>query len=301
MSYIDIAIIVLVALFALIGLWKGVFKSVVAFFGWFISMLIAVFLTKVVSYALLDVKAIGNFVCGSEGFSLYNWILSFLPEKGAESGILSTIVAPIYTKIAGYAGLGALGAEASRQAAALMLAYGLFSVIVCIGLFIAIRVIMMLLTMFVKSFAKDGKPSAISRLLGFVVGAARGLAYSALILMIMGYALAIPQLSGVGAQIDKSVMAKPIYTTVQNMTNKLFTGKDDETLNKLVAISGVDLDGEEEELPEDPSGGDEVGGGEEQLPPDQGGEELPDQGGEAGGKGGAEQQPPEEQGGGDDE
>ncbi len=287
MSYIDIGIIVLVALFALIGLWKGVFKSVVAFFGWFISMLIAVFLTRVVSYALLDVKAIGNFVCGSEGFSLYKWILGFLPEKGTESGILATIVSPIYTKIAGYAGLGALSAETSRQAVALMLAYGIYSVIVCVGLFIAIRILMMLFTLFVKSLAKDGKPNAISRLFGFIVGAVRGFAYSALILMIMGYALAIPQLEKtVGTQMDNSVIAKPVYTTVQKMTNKLFTSKDEETIDKLIKISGVDLS-VEEELPGDQGGEEDQqpgSGGEEQLPDgggeEQGGEQLPDTGGE---------------------
>ena len=275
MSYIDIGIIVLVALFALIGLWKGVFKTVVAFFGWFISMLIAVLLTKVVSYALLDVKAIGNFVCGSSGFSLYNWILSFLPEKGAESGIIATIVSPIYAKVAGYAGLGALGAETSRQAVALMLAYGIYSVIVCVGLFVAIRILMMLFTMFVRSLAKDGKPNVVSRLFGFVVGAVRGFAYSALILMIFGYALAIPQLeNNLGAQMENSVIAKPVYTVVQKMTNKMFTSKDEETIDKLIKISGLDL-GVEEELPdggeEQLPGGGEQGGGEEQLP--DGGEE----------------------------
>ncbi len=281
MSYIDIAIIVLVALFALIGLWKGVFKSIVAFFGWFLSMLIAVFLTKVVSYALLDIKAIGNFVCGTDGFSLYKWILGFLPEKGAESGILATIVSPIYSKLAGYAGLGAMSAETSRQAVALMLAYGLFSVIVCVGLFVAIRIVMMLFTMFVRSLAKDGKPSGISRLLGFLVGAVRGFAYSALILMVLGYALAIPQLSGVGKQIDNSVIAKPVSSVMRKMTDKLFTGKDDETINKLVSIAGIDLSGEEEL----PGGGDQTPDGGDETPdtpdvPDGGGDQGDDQGGD---------------------
>lgn len=262
MSYIDIAIIVLVALFGLIGLKQGFFKSVVAFFGWFLSMVIAVLLTKVVAYALLDIKAIGNFVCGGEGFSLYNWIVGFLPEKGTESGFLATLLAPIYSKVAGYSGLGALGDVASRQAAALMVAYGIFTVIVCLGLFIVIRIVMMLFTMFVKSFSKDDRPGGVSRLLGFLIGAVRGFAYSALILMVMGYALAIPQLGGVGDQLEKSVIGKPVQTLMQKMTDKLFTGKDEETINKLSSIAGIDFSQVDEELDGESDNEENVGGGE---------------------------------------
>ena len=58
MSYIDIAIIVIVALGALIGLWRGFFKTLISFFGWFVSFLIAMFITQPIAGALLDVKGI---------------------------------------------------------------------------------------------------------------------------------------------------------------------------------------------------------------------------------------------------
>ena len=289
MSYIDIAIIVLMALLALVGLWKGVFKSVVSFCGGLIAMLLAVLLTKVVSYALLDINSVANFVCGSSGFSLYGKILDFLPAKGSESGILKILVDPIYTKIAGYAGFESASAATSRQAVALMLAYGIFSVIVCMGLFIVFRVLMILFTMFVKSLSKGGKPGGVSRLFGFIVGAIRGFAYSMIILMILSYLIAIPQLSMISNQIDNSVIAKPVMQTVRNTTDKLFTGKDSATIEKLVAISGLDLNGEDipdeggEDIPDD--GGEELPpeNGDEELPPENGDEELsPDNGGGGG-------------------
>ena len=257
MSYIDIAIIVLIALLALVGLWKGVFKTLVGFCGGLIAMVLAVLLTKVVAYALLDVDSIAKFVCGT----LYGKILSFLPAKGSESGILSMIVTPIYAKIASYAGFESLPAETSRQAGALMLSYGIFSVIVCIGLFIVFRILMILFTMFLNSLSKGGKPGGVSRLFGFLVGAIRGFAYSVIALMILGYLVAIPQLAGVGAQIENSVIAKPVTQTVRSMTERLFTGKDSATIEKLASITGVDLTGEnvpdngDEELPPEDNGG----------------------------------------------
>lgn len=129
MSYIDIAIIGVVVLGALIGLWKGFFKTLISFFGGLVSFLVAFFLTKVIAEALLDVGAIRNFVVGSgSGWSLYSWIHGKLPPLDELSGILATILKPILS-VAESAG-GDITVNV-----ALLLANGIFNILVCIALF----------------------------------------------------------------------------------------------------------------------------------------------------------------------
>ena len=46
MSYLDIAFIALIVIFALIGVKRGFIKSVIGMFGWIVSLLIAFFCAK---------------------------------------------------------------------------------------------------------------------------------------------------------------------------------------------------------------------------------------------------------------
>ena len=73
MSWLDLAIIGIVVLGALLGLWRGFFKSVISLFGWLVSFIIAFFITKPIVGALLDAEKVKNFVVGDgSGWSLYS-------------------------------------------------------------------------------------------------------------------------------------------------------------------------------------------------------------------------------------
>jgi uncharacterized membrane protein required for colicin V production len=60
---------------------------------------------------------------------------------------------------------------------ALYLAFMTFSTVVGIGIFLVARMLLMIVTMIIKSFIPKRK-SAVNRLFGFVVGAARGAVWS---------------------------------------------------------------------------------------------------------------------------
>ncbi|MDR2202316.1 MAG: CvpA family protein [Clostridiales bacterium] len=291
MAIIDIAVIGMVALFAIFGLASGVFKSVIKFFGGLIALVAAVLLTKTVAYALLDVKAVQGFVVGGGGgFSLYKWLLEVLPAAGSESGILAAVLKPVYAKIAELFGSGTFLYATEAQAFALIIAYGIFSIMVCVGLYIAIRLIMTVIIIFLKHFAKE-KPGGVSRLLGFFVGAVRGAVLSAFLLVVMSFTLSFPLMAPVAGQIDGSVLAKPITEYSRKLVDMgVATAGDDETMKKLIGLAGLDVPAEappEPELPDTPETPDDNqaddGGGQTE-----GGDQTPEGGGEPSGGGGGE-------------
>ena len=176
--YIDIAIIVIVALGALIGLWKGFFKTLISFFGWFMSFLIAMLITKPIAEALLDVGKIRSLVLGTDGWSFYSWILAKLPADLDVGGFLGVLLKPIL-KIAG----------ASATNVALLLANGMFNVIVCIALFLLIRLFLLLFTMFANAMTRGKFLGALNRLLGFLLGAVKGTALVALVMVVFTFVM----------------------------------------------------------------------------------------------------------------
>ena len=238
MSYIDIAIIAVVVLGALLGLWKGFFKTLISFFGWLVSFLLAFFLTRVIADALLDVGAIRQFVVGTDGWSLYSWIYGKLPDLSSVSGVLAVLLKPILA-------IAEAGGGDAAENVALLLANGIFCIIVCIGLFIAIRLLLLLFTMFANAMTKNRFVGALNRLLGLVLGAVKGLSFIVIIMIIMSFAMGLSFMAPVRAQLDKSVLGAPIYNQVYKLTDKFLSG-DNDTLVKLRDYMGKG-DKEEEE------------------------------------------------------
>ena len=234
MSYIDIAIIVIVALGALIGLWRGFFKTLISFFGWFVSFLIAMFITKPIAGALLDVKGIQGFVLGTEGWSLFSWIHGKLPDLTQPGGILGIVLSPLI-KVA-----TAAGGDLTTNVA-LLLANGIFNILVCICLFIIIRLLLLLVTMFANAMTRNKFVGALNRLLGLVLGAVKGAGLVAILMIIMNFMMGLSIMAPVRNQIDNSVIAAPVYKQISRLTDKFLSGND-ETLKKLLNITGLDTD-----------------------------------------------------------
>lgn len=229
MSYIDIVIIALVGLCALIGLWRGFFKTLISFFGLLVSFIIAFFLTKPVVGALLDIDAVKGFVVGSSsgGWSLYGWIYGKFAGISTD-GVLGTLLAPLLKMAESQNVEPAVGVS-------LLLANGLFSIMVCVALFIVIRFILLLFTMFANAMTKGKFLGALNRLLGFVFGAVKGVWHVACLLLIMSFMLGLSFMAPVREQLDNSVLGAPIYDQVTKLADKFITG-DNETLVKLLDI-----------------------------------------------------------------
>ncbi len=244
MSYIDIAIIAIVVLCALIGLWKGFFKTVISFFGLLVSFMAAFFLTKPVVGALLDIDAVKNFVVGGgSGFSLFGWISGKLSDITSE-GVLGTLLSP-FIKLSESQGVDV------HTGVSLLLANGIFSIMVCIGLFIVIRFILLLFTMFANAMSKGKFVGALNRLLGLIFGAVKGAWHVCVLMFILSFLLGFSFMAPVRNQIDNSVIAAPVYEQVTKLSEKFITGGEDTLIKLLDLHDKANKPGEQpEEKPE---------------------------------------------------
>lgn len=271
MSMVDIVIIVIVALFALVGLAKGFFKTLISFFGWFISMLVAVLTARVVAEALLDIPAVAGFVTGNSGnWSLFGWLKGILPEglmslpagatesqilSAIDGGVVGAILKPFIGLLTGET--IAVSTATVGEGIALTLSGGLFMVLVGIGMFIACRIVMTLFVMFAKSLINpDGKPGVLNRFMGFLLGAVRGVLYCVVLLIVVGFLTPFGFMEPVTSEIDKGVIAKPIAEQVYSLSSKFMSN--DNYFNKLLELSGLKGNedaGGDEETPYEPSAG----------------------------------------------
>lgn len=233
MSYFDIAIIAIVALGALVGLWKGFFKTFISFFGWTASFLIAFFLTKHVANALLDIGKVRHFVLGTEGgWSLFQWISGKLPSLEESGGFVEILFSPlIETSVK--AGVDPL------LGVPLLLSNGMFSAVVCLALFLIIRMFMLIFTLFANAMTKGKFKGMLNRFLGFLFGAVKGTATVCFIMVFLTFVMGLSFMAPVREQLDKSVIAQPVYKQVVKLSDKYLAGNE-ATLNKLLHHLGLE-------------------------------------------------------------
>lgn len=231
MSYIDIAIIVLVSIGALLGLKRGFFKTIISFFGWLVSFVIAFFLTKFVAEKLLGIEAIKSIVLGESG-SIFSWVSGILPADIASgTGVWGVILKPILS-------IAQSGGANEAASVALLLTNGIYNVIVCIALFIAIRIVMLIFTKIANVLTSNRVIGALNRFLGFIVGAIKGAGFVCILLVITSFFTGFSFMSGVRAELDKSVIGKPLSTFVFNFTDRMIKA-DGDLLDRLLEAAGI--------------------------------------------------------------
>ncbi|WP_438847195.1 CvpA family protein [Anaerocaecibacter muris] len=174
MSWIDISIIALIVLLGLVGVFKGFKKSVLALGAFLIAFLLAFFLANVIAEALLGIEGVKTFVLGNgfgekSDFSLAKWIYGSLGDGNYSPFLLENFYKPI-AEIIDKANI--VGVDAA-QGTALYLAFIMFSAICGVGIFMIARLLLVIVTVIIKSYIGK-KKSPLSRLSGFVLGAARG-------------------------------------------------------------------------------------------------------------------------------
>lgn len=251
MSIADIVIISLVAFFAVIGVLKGVQKSALSTCAFLVAFLLAFFLSKVVAEALLGVDGIRKFVIGTEGWSLYTWIYGGIESVNAGSSefISKNFLQPIMEIIGKYPGY--TDVFTVNNGLALYLAFMTFSTVVGIGIFLVARMLLMIVTMIIKSFIPKRK-SAVNRLFGFVVGAARGAVWSLAFTLVFSVVAGFSFLGFIGdfqKEYETSVVAKHLNSIAYTVKNKFYL-PDEDMYMRLVEQSGlvvVEGDGEDED------------------------------------------------------
>ncbi|MDR0426704.1 MAG: CvpA family protein [Clostridiales bacterium] len=182
--YTDIAVIALVVVFALLGLWRGFGKTTISIIALCAALAVTVFLTGTVSNWLLNTGFVKNFVTNSDGFSLFGVLEGALPaelsgyEGGELGGVFGMILGPALTRFESLGGTAALGIT-YQQYFTMILSLNLLMMMAAVLLYFAGRLLAMILTAILKGIFinKDKRPGALSRLLGFVMGGVKGAAW----------------------------------------------------------------------------------------------------------------------------
>ena len=151
MSYVDIAVIALLVLFAGFGILTGVKKSALSLGAFLIAFLIAFFLAKPVAEGFLNIEGVRNFVLGTKGWSLYSWLSSFSSAFGNGSDFVNShFYQPVINIISEFPGYTESFTIAQGQA--IYYAFLIFSAIIGVGLYIVARILLCIATMIIKSF-----------------------------------------------------------------------------------------------------------------------------------------------------
>ena len=261
MAIVDVVILIIIGITALMGLLYGAGKSIIGLVSWVLSFAVAFFVAGMVADALFDIPMVADLVCNGD-ISLFNilknGILSFegIPPSLTESGgILEVIFTPLTEAAAGNVSVIA-GAVSQHDATLLLISYEMFSSIICVLLFIVVRLIVMILGFIVRSFQRkiSDQPKAASRLVGFAVSGVKGLFFVVMIFMFTCFMTALPFMGVVTEQIDKSSIGKPIFEAVSKgnefVNEVLFENKYEKALDKLLAHAGGLGEIESGEIPE---------------------------------------------------
>ncbi|MCH5351397.1 MAG: hypothetical protein J1F39_05480 [Clostridiales bacterium] len=237
MAISDIIVIALIALFGVIGVLIAVKRSLLSLGAFVVAFVIAFFLANVVAEALLSIDGVRSFVIGNSGWSLYTWIYGGLSgaleahypidmatyemvSGGTPTALGTSFFAPIIAIIKDYSYSAQFTAD---QGLALYMAFVMFSGIVGVGLFVVIRVILVVVETMIKAFIRDkddnGKIPGPARAFGLIAGMVKGFAVSISLLILvstLGGVLFLNLTSdnespkSIGSDIESSVITKHV-------------------------------------------------------------------------------------------
>lgn len=238
MNYVDIAIIAIIAFFALIGLWKGFGKTFIKLFCFALALLATWLVVDSVINWVLNVELIRNFIVG-DGWSLYGLYYNSFGEEilgAAEgtqlSGAMGLYINPMIERFTAMGGPTSYGLTYA-QFIAVNLSVNTLSIILCVLLYAVARIVAIIIAWILKKIIVRGEVRAWSRLVGFIFGAVRGATVVAVLLIIstvifpLSFAQPYTQTVGDGiigkfaAQYTYKAFDAAIYGTGTEKTEKL--------------------------------------------------------------------------------
>ncbi len=266
MNLFDLGFLILIVLFAIIGVLRGFFKTLASFCGWFVAFVLAIVLAKVVAGWICNWGFIkGLFFDSGEGFSFYNKIYGAMPEElknisrtqladavaGAQNptdAIIKTISDKSF--LLGFLASLFKGSLIEPLADPQVLSFSFdnlaqgFSILISgsilvifsgIFLFILLRIVTFVLQLVLKSIKL---PAIIDRPLGGLMGVARAVGYTVVLLMAFGFMLNFSFMQNVrvelyGDETHRPAVIKPLADWTMNITDKLM--KYDDTSKIFVA------------------------------------------------------------------
>ncbi len=249
MSWVDITILAVIALFAVFGVLRGVQKSALSLGAFLVAFVVAFFLSKVVAEALLNIEGIKAFVMGDGGWSLYTMLDKGIGSIEPSEFITKNFYEPVLERIGEFAGYNAEFTVADGTA--LYLAFVLYSGIVGVALFIIARLLLCIVTMIIKSYIPR-KKSAGNRACGTLVGLARGAVWALVITFMFGFVGGFSFMGGIAkveTEYENSVVGKYFNSAAYGLRNKLYL-PDANMFARIVDKSGLAVIEAEPEEPD---------------------------------------------------
>lgn len=241
MSYFDLAIFIFLALFILVGVIRGFFKTFTGFIFAFVNVLLSLFIAKYLAAALYPTGA-GNFfnelfgnafsgagdifnselVVDSSGMSIMTAagtipLADALAQTGLPSFLFST-VSNIISTIAPNGGVTLASAVTPTLTIIVLLA------ISAVVLLLVFGILFKLLHIWLNKLLKGHINRPVNMVLGGLFGAVKAFLIVMIVLMFVEWILAVPELSAVMDDIDKSFMTKPLIENnfIRDMFNSIF-------------------------------------------------------------------------------
>ena len=246
MNWVDIAIIAIIAFFALIGLWKSAGKTLLKLICFIGALAITYFgATYVLNWAF-GMEWVTNILLKPLQGLYYDWL------NGATefTGVIGSFVNPVLTAI----DPAAYGVTVTELAAGI-LAYNAVKIIVYILVYAVARCIVSIIGWIVKKVAFGGSPKAIGRLIGFVFGAVRGAALVIVLFIVSTAFYAIgPLKTAYTDNVDGSMLGSKVANFVNAQYDKFLYG--DSEINLIIQRLGL----VKEETPSGEETGGETGG-----------------------------------------
>lgn len=279
-SWVDIAIIAIIAFFALIGLWKSAGKTILKLICFIGALAITYFGATYVLNWVFGMEWVTNILLTPLKGLYYNWISGItLLEDGTFPGVIGSIVNPIIATV----DVASYGVTVTELAAGI-LAYNAVKIIVYILVYAVARCVVSIIGWIVKKVAFGGTPNALGRLVGFVFGAVRGAALVVVLLIVSTALYAIGPLKTLYADnVDNSMIGSKVAGFVNAQYDKFLYG--DSEVQLMLDRLGL-------EKTETPGGSENPGDGE-----GTGGSETPDGSEEGGGSTGGADTPTTPEGG----
>ncbi len=199
-SYIDLIIIALVVLGALVGLWKGVGKSLIGLVCFAVAVLVCFFVSDYCLKFLLGVEPIKQLALG-EQTSLRSLIGSMIDADA--TGVVKALYSPLIERYADIGGAAAWGVS-TEEFLSVAMSLHMFTVLITVILYFAARIVASIIGFALKIIFVHGVPKLGSRLGGMAIGAVKGALVSALLLFVVSFIFPFGFSQSVTDAMDKS-------------------------------------------------------------------------------------------------
>lgn len=245
---LDLVFFAILIVMTALGFLFGLFKTIVSFCGWFVSILIAYLLAKAVANAFLTVGMAEKIVNGKLFEAVYNLVPEGLKEikmsaisemisKGqsdqqifeyvkAEAGGLMSIAFTILKGAVTKDVYLNSGIDNAGQVLSLELTYQIYVVLVGVAIFIVLRIVVMGVSVLFGGLLRGRDLHLWERLGGLGLGFVRGLFCACILTMVFGFVAGFS--SKLKTQNDASKVAVPATQWInEKMSRALAKGNEE--------------------------------------------------------------------------